>query len=117
MSHIAERESEYTDDREANRINQSTITVQQQTSELSHGSGIFSGIKKLWNRPSEENLDDRKDSLIFPDNEVEQAKESQPAIFQPNFTRGRNDTEKDSFSERFISIGNNQRRRTTAIGN
>jgi hypothetical protein len=91
--------------------------VQQQTSELSHGSGIFSGIKKLWNRPSEENLDDRKDSLIFEDNEVDPAKESQAAIFHPSFNRGRNDTEKGSFSERFISIGNNQRRRTTAIGN
>ena len=92
MSHIAERESEYTDEREALRINQSTLTMQQPTSELSHGSGFFSGIKKLWNRPSEENQDERKDSLIFADNEVEPAKESQTAIFHPSFTRGRNDT-------------------------
>jgi hypothetical protein len=47
---------------------------------------------------------------------VEPVKESQTAIFHPSFTRGRNDTQKGSFSDRFGYGANNQRRRTTDMG-
>ena len=116
MSHIIERDSEYSHDREAHRINQSTMTLSHKTSVLSQGSGFMAGIKKLWNQPSDYNLDDRKDSLIFADDEVDPVKESKPSDLQLSFALGRNDTQKSSFSDRFVSEANNQRRKTTHMG-
>ncbi len=90
--------------------------MQHKTSVHSQGSGFIAGIKKLWNQQSEENLDDRKDSLIFADDEVDPVKESKPSNLHLSFALGGNDTQKSSFSDRFVSEANNQRRRTTHMG-